>query len=120
MMQTGKALFKFFGSFGIPAYEENSVPDDAVLPYITFEQADTTWDRPISISASVWYAGTSLTEVFSKVDEIKEKLGEGYRIPTESGCLWLYKDTSFAQVLDADADSVKRVVLNIGMHALTK
>lgn len=121
MTETGKALYQFFSSFGIPAYEANSVPDEAELPYITFTQIDPRWDTPGSVSASVWYRSESLTEIFAKVDEIKNKVGEGLRIPVESGgCVWIYKDSPFAQVQDSGERETKAVYLLFGIHALCR
>ena len=35
-MTKAEALHSFYSSFGLTAYEENSVPDDAEFPYITY------------------------------------------------------------------------------------
>ena len=40
MRDTAAALYTFFSSFGIPAYVEYNVPDNAALPYITYELRD--------------------------------------------------------------------------------
>lgn len=119
MTNAGKAFYQFFSSFGIPAYEENSVPDNAALPYITYTPQDTDWREPTSVSASIWYKGTGLSELFAKVDEIKKKVGEGLRIPIESGgCVWIYKDSPFAQIQAAEIDNVKMAYLLFGVHVL--
>lgn len=124
MTETGKALFSFFNGFGIPAYEENSVPtndatgEPVAPPYITFTQVEPRWDMPGSVSATVWYRSTSLTDVFEKVDEIKKAVGEGLRIPVEGGCVWLYADSPFAQAQDSGDKDIKAVYLLFGVHAL--
>lgn len=120
MTEEAKALNTFFSSFGIPAYEENSVPNNAELPYITYQISLPDWNDVASISANVWYSGTSYTTVFSKVDEISERIGQGISIPVgESGYLYLYKDNPFSQVAPTGNDNVKVVYLNIGIHDLT-
>lgn len=35
-MNKAQAIQAFWESFGVPAYEESTVPDDAVMPYITY------------------------------------------------------------------------------------
>lgn len=45
-MTKAAALHSFFSGFGLTAYEENSVPDDAVFPYITYSL--TTDSFPIT------------------------------------------------------------------------
>ena len=34
-MTKANAIYNFWNSFGITAYEENTVPEDAIFPYIT-------------------------------------------------------------------------------------
>lgn len=126
MTKTGKALYNFFSSFGIPAYEVNSVKDNGQddsypsnidLPYITFDQADSDWREPISVSATVWYKSTAFDELFSKVDEIKKKVGEGYSIPVDGGVVYICKDNPFAQVQDTGDVTVKAEYLLFQVNA---
>ena len=35
-MNKEQAIHFFWSQFGLPAYDENSVPDDAQMPYITY------------------------------------------------------------------------------------
>lgn len=118
MTEAATALYTFFSSFGLPAYEENSVPDDVALPYITYQVAIPDWRDSSSISASVWYMGNGYSEVNSKVDEISDKIGDGYRQEAGNGCIWLNKETPFAQVVPTGNDNVKVVTLNIGLQAV--
>lgn len=118
MTEIAQALHDFFASFGIPAYEENSVSDKAVLPYITYELADPGWRDVAVISASVWYEGYSLKNLLATVDKIKAKIGEGLSIPVENGSIWLYKETPFAQIIGSEDDKIRACYLLIGMHAL--
>lgn len=119
MTNIGKALYEFFSSFGIPAYEESSIPDDAELPYITYSPAEPIWMETAAITATVWYKSTSLKELFEKVDEIKKAIGEGCGISVESGgCVWFYTDNPFAQMQSTDDDNVKAMYLLIGINAL--
>lgn len=119
MTNTAAALYSFFSGFGIPAYEENSVPNDAELPYITYQIEDPDWSETGSISASVWYKGDGFRELFTKVDEIKRKTEGGIRVPTgDGGCLYIFKDSPFAQVQPAERDDVKVAYLLFVFHAL--
>lgn len=120
MIEVARALHKFYKSFGIPAYEEHSVPDNAALPYITYELVNPDWRDDAVITANVWYSGTSFTPLFNKVDEIGRAIGEGLRIPTESGCVYLTKGNPFSQVSDTGNDEVKVCYLMIGMQAVCK
>lgn len=119
MTNAAAALYSFFSGFGIPAYEENSVPKDAKLPYITYEIQEPDWSETASITASVWYRGSGYAELFSKVDEIEKKIGGGIRVPTrDGGCLYIYKGSPFSQVQPSEKDTIKVAYLQIGFHAL--
>lgn len=119
--ETATELLKFFSGFGIPAYTENTLPDDAELPYITYSLVFPDWRTSGSISASIWYSGTSFKEVFAKADEISNAIGEGIRLPVvEGGCVYLSKDSPFAQEQPTQSDTVKAVSLNIGIQAICK
>lgn len=115
------ALNQFYSSFGIPAYEENSVPDKAKTPYITYELVSPDWRDSVIITANIWYKGTSFTPILNKADEIGKRIGEGLRIPVESGgCVYLTKGTPFSQMAVTDIDKLKSVYLLINMQAVCK
>lgn len=48
MTELKKALFAFWSQFGIPAYLDGCVPDDAVLPYIRYR-----FSRPSAMDVSL-------------------------------------------------------------------
>jgi hypothetical protein len=45
MYQAQAALKQFFSGFGIPAYTEDTVPEDVSLPYITYAAGQPEWDQ---------------------------------------------------------------------------
>ena len=51
-MTAEQTLHSFWSSFGLTAYDENSVPDDAVLPYITYSVSYDSFDNNVSLTAS--------------------------------------------------------------------
>ena len=89
MYNTAKALYTFWGSFGIPAYIEDNVPDDAVMPYLTYRLIEPVWQSFASTYVRLWYRDTSYTNISRKIDEIKNTIGEGITIPIEDGCVAL-------------------------------
>lgn len=120
MTQTAKALYSFFSGFGLPAYVEYSPPDDAVLPYITYQLVEPGWNNPGSMYARVWYRSTSYVDVSAKVDEIAAAIGEGVSLPTESGAVYLGKGTPFAQYMPMEGDDTLKVMyLNLIVFAHT-
>lgn len=110
MTNTAKALYQFFSSFGLPAYVEYSPPDDAVLPYITYQAIEPDWRDSGTIYARVWYRSASYVDINAKVDQIRAAIGEGLSIPTEGGAVYLSKGSPFAQNMPMEGDDTLKVV----------
>jgi len=130
MTNTMKALYGFFGSFGIPAYAENDVPDtvpdgaaDKVKPtppYITVQLVSPNWRAAVPIFARVWYRSDGYEAINAKVDAIADAIGEGVGIPTPTGAVYLYKGDTFAQYQDMAGDpTLKCAYLSMTMQAIT-
>lgn len=113
-MDKVQALNAFWNGFGIPAYDENSVPDDLQLPYITYNVTSDNIGNVVSLHAILWYKSTSWREITLKQEEIAEKIGYGHlTIPFDKGYIYLARGTPFAQrYLDTD-DSVKSIYINL-------
>lgn len=114
-MTKDEALHKFWNSFGIPAYDVNTVPDDAELPYITYEVREGSLDDDIVLTASLWYFGMSWTEISAKADEISQYIGQGGASQKyDGGRLWIRRETSFIQRMSEPSnDSIRRIVLSV-------
>jgi len=61
-MDKAQAINSFWSSFELKAYEQNSVPDGAELPYITYETATDSIENVLPLTASLWYRTTSWAE----------------------------------------------------------
>lgn len=94
MESTAKAVYQFFSSFGIPAYDQNAVPDDAELPYITYYVPEPEWGRQCTGYAQVWYRTKSRATVNAKTDQIVSAIGDrGIKLECESGYVMLRPET---------------------------
>ena len=121
-MDKWQAQHEFWNSFGIPAYEEHSVPDGAPFPRITYESAMSTFENLVSVTASIWTRSTSWEtaditanniEQYIKAMGCPEIQGGRYRV--------FIGDTTFAQRMDdPQDDQVKRIVLNVTFEYMTK
>lgn len=120
------ALYEFWNSFGLPAYEENSVyamENTPAFPYITYEiQTDSFGGNPVNLTASLWYRSTSWLSAIQKKDEISEAIGMGgATIPIDGGAIWIKRGSPFAQNMgDSSDDMIKRIVLNINVEYWTQ
>ena len=114
-MNKPKALKSFWSSFGLKAYNELTVPADAQMPYITYEQMTSDFDRSVTLTASLWYKGTTWDAVNDKASEIENAIGRGGIFKNfEDGSIWVTLGSPFAQSMGDEIDSMaRRIVLNI-------
>lgn len=109
-----QALNAFWNSFNIPAYDENSVPDDAVLPYLTYEVGTDDFLYPVSLTASIWYRSTKWDGVSNKLEEIANRITSGgIMIPYDEGAMWLKKGNPFSRRVSDTDDTIRRILMNI-------
>ena len=120
-MTKAAAIYQFWNSFGLTAYEENSVPDDAAFPYITYQLVTDSFDREIPLAYSIWYRSESWTAINAKTEEISQRISRGGKIiPCDGGAIWLKRGQPFAQSMgDERDDLIKRKYLNITAEFIT-
>jgi hypothetical protein len=120
-MTKSGALYTFWAGFGIPAFEENSVPEGAEFPYITYESGLDGFGGEMLLSGSVWYRSTSWVDANAKAEEIGGALGYGgMRIPCTGGRLWIRRGSPSARASgDPDDDLIRRMIINIEVMFLT-
>ena len=120
-MTKAAAIYKFWNSFGLTTYEENTVPSDAVFPYVTYQLVIDSFDLEIQLSASLWYRSESWTGINAKTEEISQKISRGGKIiPCDGGAIWLKRGQPFAQNMGDESDNlIKRKYLNITAEFMT-
>lgn len=118
-----KTLHKFWNSFGVPAYDETTVPDDATFPRITYNVATDSLGGVVSLHADLWYRSSSWQGVTDLAETIAKTVKQfGYiTLPIEGGgYIYLCGGTPFAQRIDdPDDDSIKRIYINVQAEFLT-
>lgn len=120
-MTKAAAIYQFWNSFGLTAYEENSVPDKAQFPYITYQLVTDSFDREVPVTASLWYRSESWTAINAKTEEISQKISRGGKIISCDGsAIWLKRGQPFSQSMgDESDDLIKRKYLNITAEFMT-
>lgn len=113
-----QAYNQFWNSFGIPAYDESTVPDDAKPPYITYSAASDSFGNGLFLTASIWYRDTSWAGATRKEREISEFVGRGgVNVAYDNGAFWLSKGSPWAQrMADPEDDMIRRIVLQINVE----
>lgn len=120
-MDKEQALHEFWSGFNIPAYDENSVPDTATMPYITYNVSVDAMDAVLPLSGSIWYDSTNWRDITLKEHEIEHKIGyAGIIRPITDGYMMLYKGTPFAQRIANEKSNIKQIYINIGVEFLTE
>lgn len=99
MTEIMEALYAFWSQFGIPAYMDDQVPDDAVLPYIRFSVAKSPAMEASILTAFNYHNARLMGNVERArmaariADSIPEK---GVKIPLDSGgFLVMYRNSDF-------------------------
>ena len=120
-MTKAAAIYQFWSGFGLTAYEENAVPDNADFPYITYQLVTDSFGREIPLTASLWYRSESWTGINAKTEEISQTISRGGKvIPCDGGAIWLKRGQPFAQSMGDESDNlIKRKYLNITAEFMT-
>lgn len=110
------AIYNFFNSFGIPAYAASATPENAEMPYITYNLAIGDFYDEVTIPADLWYYTESESEPNAKVREIEKVLGTGGKLLTyDNGAVWVKKGRPWCQSVTDEDSAVKRRYLNFDL-----
>lgn len=121
-MTKEQSIHQFWSSFGLPAYDVNTVDDDAEMPYITYDVSTGSIDDFILLTGSLWYRSTSWNAITQKVHEIEEYLTtmSPPTIKIDGGRAYFTKGTPFSQrMAEPGDDFVRRIYIQINAEFLT-
>lgn len=125
-MTKAEAIYQFFGGYGLPAYEESSVPvySDANQtteihpPYITYQMADADfWGGSIAVTADIWDHSDSWTLAEETAAAIAADILPFKKLRCDDGYILITKGSPFSQNV-AD-DIYKRKALNLWLTFVT-
>ena len=122
-MDKSQALQSFWSSFGIPAFDENTVPDKdnkPSFPYITYDVVTGSFGDFVAMSGSIWDYGTSWSRITTKMTEIQSEIGRGGKMmPCDGGAMWIKRGSPFAQRMADDNDMIRRIFINVVAEFIT-
>lgn len=120
-MNKWQAINDFWNRFNVPAYDENSIPDDISLPYISYSVQVGSLGDTLLMTASIYDRSTSWKFVSDKADAIADYVGQFVVLPLDTGYLWLTPGTPFAQRMSDDVynDTIKRMYVILNGEFLT-
>ena len=122
-MDKQQAMQSFWGGFGVPAYEESDVPDNADLSqgYITYQKMEGEFEAPVFPSASIWQRSTSWRKVESVKNNINDTLKNGgVLLPIDGGKVWIQRGSPFAQSVPEEDRTIRRLLINIAVEFFTE
>lgn len=133
-MNKQQAYNSFWNSFGVLAFEENSVPTDEVFeqmiesgaiqskfPYITYQVIVDDLGNSVYPTASIWDKNTSWERADLLANSISRFIQGMKTIKLDEGRMFITKGTPFAQHMGEDGDTaIRRVVLNLGIEFFTE
>ena len=117
------ALYQFFSSFGLEAYAETAVPEDAVFPYLTYQAATSACEEgEVSLTVNLWYHTEGEATPNQKAREISKVIGQGgVVLLCDGGYIWLKRGSPFCQNLSDQTDrGIKRRYINVTAEYLTQ
>ena len=113
-MNRMQTLNAFWNSFGILAYDEGSVPEDAKLPYITYSAGYDYFDAPVSLYADIWYKGYTWEDIEAKFDEIANRITTGgVNVPYDRGGMTIRPGRPFSSRVRDELDYIRRIRVNV-------
>lgn len=120
-MTKGAALQSFFDSI-MTSYAASSVPENATLPYLTYELITSAWDGgEVGLTVNMWFRTTSEKEPNAAVDKLSKAIGlGGVFLHCDDGVIWLKRGSPWAQSLTDETDkTIKRRYINVTAEYLT-
>ena len=120
-MTKGAALHSFFDSI-MTSYAASAVPEDATLPYLTYELITSAWNGgEVGLTVNMWFRTTSEKEPNVAVDKLSKAIGlGGVFLHCDDGVIWLKRGSPWAQSLtDATDKTIKRRYINVTAEYLT-
>lgn len=124
-MDKSQAINQFWSSFGLPAWDENTVPDDPVIrgdKYIAYSVSTGSLDDTINLTAKIWDTNaTTWKFVEDKAKEIAFEITTMVppTIPIDNGRLYITKGKPFSQRLSNPNELVRGIYINIQAEFLT-
>lgn len=113
-MTAEQAIHAFWSNFGLTAYDENSVPDNAQLPYITYSLSVDTFNNTVLNTINIWYRSTSWINVTDKAKEIINTITDGgISISTDKGIIRMNLGNPIYNRMGDENKNIKRIRINI-------
>lgn len=116
MYETAKLYYKFWSSFGIPAFARDSVPDGQTFPYITYDIPLPETLLNAQQQVFVWTKTTDNSEVMKICEKIKDKISPANGVILESPdnqAIIVRRGNPFMQDYPQEENNIKAAYINV-------
>lgn len=132
-MNKQQAYYSFWSSFGVLAFEETSVPDDATIqalinsgaaaakfPYITYQVITDDLGHPVYPTASIYDRSSSWEKADTLANTIGARIKSMNTIKLDEGRMFITKGNPFSQHMEEEGDrAIRRIILTLGVEFFT-
>lgn len=115
MTATAAALYAFYSGFGMPAYQTDSVPDDAALPYVTYLYQEPGRDMPATHYVQVYMRTNSNEQLLAAAGRIIAAIGDGVRL--EGGVVIRPASPLVQVMVDGSDPDIRTAYINLQINA---
>lgn len=121
-MDKQQAYYSLWSRFGVSAYDENRVPEEATYPRITYQVILGALDGPIFPVATLWDKNTSWTWLDAKINEITRYIEDMSPIKLDEGGYMnvTLNDPHAERTSDPSDSTVIGYRITLGIEFLTK
>jgi len=114
------AVYRFFNSFGMPAYPSTAVPQDPVLPYLTYQPVSGYWEGTANITVQLWMRTESEAVINAKARQIGDAIGYYRTLECDGGIIVMSRGDPFSVPASAQDEPVLKLrQLNVRLEFLT-
>lgn len=118
MRKAVQAIDTYLNGFGMDAYAEGTVPDNAEFPYITYRLVDPEWHQKTTFFIRVWFRSTRNAELLEVADRITGDIGEGKRLPFDGGLVMIWPESPKVQVMvDPNDRAVRYAYISLSINS---
>ena len=120
-----EALHEFYSNFGLPCYDETTVPtgkNAPKFPYLSYNASTSDFGEQVALDMSIWFYSKSWIEAEKKMKEISDIVGYGGKIINyDNSAVWLKKGSPWAvRMGDPESDMIRRYKFNITVEFIGK
>ncbi len=103
------------------AFPVTAVPDDAVLPWMTYDYTEGRFgDVESPITVNMWFRTTSEALPNQKAREFRDYIEEHGLIRCDGGLIWVKPGNPWSQVIAEEDNSIKRRYINLEIEYITR